>query len=72
MNSTISWYMTSCSPGKVYQRFGETSSQLVACLAYSSDLKMEAVRSFETPVNFHQTTWRYISEDGRYPSQLLP
>jgi hypothetical protein len=35
----------------------------VFCLAYSSILKMEAICSSETSVDFQQTTRRYISED---------
>jgi hypothetical protein len=33
-----------------------------ACFAHCFILKMEAVRSCETFVNFYQTTLRYISE----------
>jgi hypothetical protein len=29
-----------------------------------STLKMEAIYSFETPVDTQRTTWRYIPEDG--------
>jgi hypothetical protein len=36
---------------------------LVSCLAYSSTLKMEAICSSETSVDFQRTTWRYIPED---------
>jgi hypothetical protein len=36
---------------------------LVSCLAYTSTLKMEAVRSSETSVDFQWTTRRYIPED---------
>jgi hypothetical protein len=35
---------------------------LISCMANSSSLKMEAIRSSETSVNFHRTTWRYIPE----------
>jgi hypothetical protein len=38
-------------------------SLLVACLSYISTLKLEAVYSFQTSVNFHQTTRRHIPED---------
>jgi hypothetical protein len=34
-----------------------------ACLAYSSTLKMDAICSSETSVDFHLTTQRYIPED---------
>jgi hypothetical protein len=42
------------------------SSTLLAtgCLAYSSTLKMEALRSSETWVNFYQTTRRHMSKNG--------
>jgi hypothetical protein len=33
---------------------------LVSCSAYSSTLKMEAIFSFETSVDFQRTTQRYI------------
>jgi hypothetical protein len=36
---------------------------LVSCLAYSSILKMEAIRSSETSIDFHRTTRHYIRED---------
>jgi PIN domain nuclease of toxin-antitoxin system len=47
----------------------ETSStnpgnEVVTCLAYSSNLKLEATCSSETYVDFQQTTRRYIPEDG--------
>lgn len=37
---------------------------LVVHLAYSSTLKLEEVRTLETPVNLYQTIWLYISEDS--------
>jgi hypothetical protein len=37
---------------------------MVACLAYSSTLKMEEVCSPETPVNFYQTTHHHTAEDS--------
>jgi hypothetical protein len=37
---------------------------LVSCSANSSTLKMEAIRSSETSVDFQQTTRRYIPEDS--------
>jgi hypothetical protein len=36
---------------------------LAARLAYSSTLKLEAVRSSETSVNFHHTKRRHIPKD---------
>jgi hypothetical protein len=40
-----------------------TCSMLDSCMAYSSNLKMEATCSFETSVDFQWTTRRYIPED---------
>jgi hypothetical protein len=37
---------------------------LVACLSYSSTMKMETVYSSETLVNLYQTLRRPILEDG--------
>jgi hypothetical protein len=39
-------------------------SLLFVCLAYSSNLKMEAVLSSETLVNVYQTTWHHITKDN--------
>jgi hypothetical protein len=36
---------------------------IVSCLAYST-LKMKAVRSSETSLDFYSTTLRYISDDS--------
>jgi hypothetical protein len=36
---------------------------LVSCLAYSFNLKMEAIISSETSIDFHRTTKRYIPEE---------
>jgi hypothetical protein len=36
---------------------------LVPCSAYSSTLKIEAISSSETSVDFQRTTWRYVPED---------
>jgi hypothetical protein len=38
--------------------------QLACCLAYTSTLKMEAVHSFNTYINFYQTTWSHIPRDN--------
>jgi hypothetical protein len=40
-----------------------TCLMLVSCVAYSSNLKMEATCPSEKSVDFQQTTRRYISED---------
>jgi hypothetical protein len=41
-----------------------TNNVFAGCLAYSPTLKMEAVRSSETSVNFYHSTWLHISEDN--------
>jgi hypothetical protein len=33
---------------------------LAGCMAYFSSLKMEEICSFETAVNFYQTTWHHV------------
>jgi hypothetical protein len=43
--------------------------RLISCFVYSSTLKMEAISSYETSVDIHQTIWRYIHR--RYNS-LFP
>jgi hypothetical protein len=35
-----------------------------ACFTYSSSLKLEAIRSSETSVNFYQTSRHHIPEDN--------
>jgi hypothetical protein len=37
----------------------------------SSTLKMEAIYSFETPVDIQQTTQRYIPEDGTLNRRIV-
>jgi hypothetical protein len=44
-------------------RSTQHAEQLVSCLAYSSTLKMEAILSSETSVEFYQTARRYASKD---------
>jgi hypothetical protein len=39
------------------------ATPLAARMTYSSILKMEAVRSFETPVKY-QTTWPHMSQNS--------
>jgi hypothetical protein len=36
---------------------------LVSCLVYSLTMKMEAIYSSETSVDFQSTIWRYVPED---------
>jgi hypothetical protein len=48
-------------------RVGEKVKQafkVYICLAYSSFLKMEALYSSETSINFHQTAQNRISQDN--------
>jgi hypothetical protein len=45
---------------------------LVACLFYSSFLKMEAVRSSENSKDFYQTTWRHILESSSFHNYISP
>jgi hypothetical protein len=40
-------------------------------LAYFSTLKMEAIYSCETTVDFQRTTWRYIPEDVTLGSYFI-
>jgi hypothetical protein len=72
IESTTFWDITSYTriPLKVNRRFGGTyllclppAFTLVSCSAYSSTLKMEAICSSETSVDFQRTTLRYIPED---------
>jgi hypothetical protein len=45
---------------------------LVSCLTYSSALKMEAVHSSETLVDFHWSTWHNIPGDSTLHRLCLP
>jgi hypothetical protein len=45
-----------------YRSHPASSVVLAACLAYSTDLKIEAVLSSAMSVNFCQTAWRHIPE----------
>jgi hypothetical protein len=77
MKSSIFWDIKPCNSWKINRRFGITCLHLqdrrifsptaftvVSCSAYSSTLKMEAICSSETSVDFQRTTWRYIAEWG--------
>jgi hypothetical protein len=65
------WVIFPSSGGKHTKRF-----LLATCLhagfllAYFSTLKMEAICSSQTSVDFQQTTRRYIPEDGTLPTQI--
>jgi hypothetical protein len=74
MKSSIFWDITSCSPLKVNRRFGGTyrlhlheyvltAFRLISFSAYNSTLRMEAICSSETSVDFQRTTRRNISGD---------
>jgi hypothetical protein len=41
---------------------------LVTCLIYSFSLKMEALYSSETSVDFHQTSWCHVPKDNTIQS----
>jgi hypothetical protein len=45
---------------------------LVSYSAYSSTLKMEAICSFETPVDFQRATRRYVPGDGALRISVPP
>lgn len=62
---TIFWEAAHCVWVQIYRRFGETYNLLVErqtvnqkqlAISKQSALRMEAVPSFEKPVNFYQTT----------------
>jgi hypothetical protein len=40
-----------------------TFLDVASCLVYSSTVKVEAICSFETSINFQRTAQRYIPED---------
>jgi hypothetical protein len=44
---------------------------LVSCLIYSSNLKMEAIYSSKTLVDFQCTAWCYIPEDSTLYDDLV-
>jgi hypothetical protein len=83
MKSPILWHIMQFIPLKVNRRFGKTCRlhlqallatcfRLVSCLTYSSTLKVGAIRSSETSVDFQRTIRRYIPEDRtlvHYPVQ---
>jgi hypothetical protein len=68
MKSSIFWNITKCSPLKINQHFGGTcclnrANSMRATYfraGYSSTLKMEAICSSETLVEFQWTIRRYI------------
>jgi hypothetical protein len=47
-----------------YQWESRWQAKLVSCSAYSSTLKMEALCSSETSVDFQRTTWHYTPKDN--------
>jgi hypothetical protein len=61
------WLAALHSPPVSYiiRNFGKPPAfTLVSCSAYSPTLRIEAICSSKTSVNFQRTTWRYITEDG--------
>jgi hypothetical protein len=50
----------------------ETNKALIACFAYPSISKMEAVPSSATSVNLYRTPRRHIQEDSTYLEQEDP
>jgi hypothetical protein len=61
--------MTSCQEDD--SKFSYACFLLVACLVYSSFLKMGAVCSSENPEDFHQTTWSHILEGSYFHNYIL-
>jgi hypothetical protein len=43
----------------------------VSCLSYSSTMKMKAVRSSETSVDFQRISWRYIPRRQKSSEKFL-
>jgi hypothetical protein len=74
LKSTMFRDITPCSPLKVNRHFGGTyyyaepclspAFGLVSCSAYSSTLKMEAICTSDTSVDFQRTTRHCIPEDS--------
>jgi hypothetical protein len=80
MKNSVSWDMTPCSPANqvMFRSNISLSSKLksklylllASCLLhdrFSLALKMDAICSFETLVDFHRTTQSYIPEDNCVP-----
>jgi hypothetical protein len=75
--SSVFWDIIPCSPtdvsvghlhlqnriSSVTNQDEAANKQNSAFIAYSSTLKMEAICSTGTSVDFHRTTWRYIPEN---------
>jgi hypothetical protein len=59
MKTSIFWSITLCT-------LFATCIALVSCFAHSSAVKMEAICSSETSVDFQRTTQRYI-QSNRFP-----
>jgi hypothetical protein len=52
-------------------RFLVASCMLVSCIAYSSILKMGAICSSETLVNFYRTALLYVPENTTFKIHFL-
>jgi hypothetical protein len=61
MRRSVLWDMAPCTP------LLANSFILVSCLVYSSTLKMEAIFSSKTEVDFQRSTRRYIPQDRTPP-----
>jgi hypothetical protein len=74
-NSTSFWDLMPYGQVEVYRRFGRMyccySAWFFAGCFYSSILKMEAVRSSDTPVNLYHSIRRHMSDDSALNSELF-
>jgi hypothetical protein len=62
MKSTVFWDVTHCSLVEVFQQI--YTRCLLPCLACFLTLKLEPVCSSETLMNFYQTAWHHVLENG--------
>jgi hypothetical protein len=60
MKFRVFWDVAPCSHVEVYRHF-----RGAYCLHLYGTLKMEAVCTSKTSVNFNVTTWRYIPENSK-------
>jgi hypothetical protein len=62
----------SSSPSKLkYKPNKKPEQKQVSCLAHSLTMKMNAICSSETLVDFQWTTWHYIPEDSIPDNQMM-
>jgi hypothetical protein len=62
----VFWVVEPCSLVEVYQRLRGP-----CCLHHQGARMMEAARTFETLVNFYQTTRRYNLEDSHVGTTII-